>query len=71
MSTTIRLRATAPLLYGGTLRVRGGIIFADLATARELISSGRAKLDDPNDVALLLDAERGGILYSDATTARP
>lgn len=58
MSTTIKLRATAPLLYGGTLRVRGGIIFADLATARELISTGRAKLDDPNDLVQLTSAEQ-------------
>ena len=55
MTRPFALRATAPLLFGGTQRVRGGVLFADLATARELIASGRAKLDDPADLALLLD----------------
>ena len=53
MSTTIKLRATGAMLFGGTQRVRGGILYADLATARELISTGRAKLDDPNDLVQL------------------
>ena len=56
MTPTIKLRATAPLLFGGVHRVRGGILYAGIETARELIASGRAKLDDPNDVVLLLDA---------------
>ena len=56
MSTsTVRLRALAPLLFGGTQRVRGGILYAGIETARELIASGRAKLDDSNDLVLLLD----------------
>ena len=42
-------------MFGGTQRVRGGVLFADLETARQLIASGRAKLDDPADVVLLLD----------------
>ena len=55
MTSTIRLRAIAPLMFGGTQRIRGGILFADIATARELIASGRAKLDASADLALLLD----------------
>ena len=55
MTRPFALRATAPLLFGGTHRVRGGLIFADIATARELIASGRAKLDASADLALLLD----------------
>ena len=55
MSTTIKLRATGALMFGGTQRVRGGILFADFSTAKELISSGRARLDDPADVVMLLD----------------
>ena len=59
MSTTIKLRATGPLLFGGTQRVRGGVLYADPATARELIASSRARLDDPADLALLLDEPAG------------
>lgn len=55
-NATVRLRVTGPLLFGSVQRVRGGILHADIQTARELIASGRAKLDDPNDIALLLDA---------------
>ena len=54
-SATIKLRAIAPLMWGGVQRVRGGILHADIATARELIASGRAKLDDPADLVLLID----------------
>lgn len=55
VTTTVRLWATGPLMFGGVQRVRGGVLFADLATAKELIATGRARLDDPADVVLLLD----------------
>ena len=55
MAPTIRLRVTGPVMFGGVQRVRGGVLFADVATAKELISSGRAKLDDPADLGLLID----------------
>ena len=54
---TIKLKVMRPLYWAGTARAVDGILSVDALTASQLVASGRARLLDPNDIKLLLDAE--------------
>lgn len=55
---TIKLKVMRPLHWRGMAHAAGEILSADTLTASALVASGRAKLVDHADLALLLDAEQ-------------
>ena len=70
---TIKLRVVRPLYWSGTARAVGGILSVDALTASQLVASGRARLVDHSDLALLIDAEQEhtAAAYRDNQTFRP
>ena len=54
----IEVRVTRRLLHGGIAREVGETLLVDGLTAGDLVASARAKLVDPSDVAIVIDAQR-------------